>query len=188
MKQELGTEASNEETVLGIVRTFYANDERPWTECVADFDSLLLQTHTGSLSLDLDFDKKEARYFIKADTLVALADLVGLHNHLTGKNVKNISVPLAMRVKNEFLQSVSYLKETYPWVYDPPSIPGVKKWSAGRDMRNDFQKDYGAYAELTYLIAHGEALKFDEVNSMSLSKYLALGEYLLRKRSVENIE
>ena len=42
--------------------------------------------------------------------------------------------------------------------------------------------------EITYLIAKGDAMKFNEVNELKLSEYLALGEYLLRKRAVEGVE
>ncbi len=187
MKQELGTEASNEQTVFAIVSTFYPRDTREWTECVVEFDRLLLQEHVGRLDLDLDFNNKPAKYFIRADTYVANADLVSLYNHLTGQQKKNISVALAMRVKNEFLQSVSHFKELYEWIYNPPMIPGVNKWSVGRDMRNDFQKDYGAYAEITYLIAITESISFNQVNEKPLSEYLSVGEYLLRKRTCESV-
>lgn len=188
MKQELGLEASEEETVIAILRTFYPTDKREWTECINEFNRLITEQHTGSLKLDLDFDNKPAKYFIRADTYVANADLVSLHNHLTGQRRKEISVPLAMRVKNEFLQSVAHFKETYPWIYDPPMLPGLNKWSIGRDMRNDFQKDYGQYAEITYLIAITESISFNEVNKKPLSEYLSVGEYLIRKRACENIE
>lgn len=138
--------------------------------------------------MDLNFEKKPARYYIKADTLLANADLVGLHNHLSGQNKKAVTIQFAKQVKNEFLYSVAYLKDVYEWIYNPPAMPGINKWSAGRDMRNEFQQYYGAYAEITYLLAKGDAMRFDEVNSMPLPEYLALGEYLLRKRAVESVE
>lgn len=188
MKQELGLEASEEETVIAILKTFYPTDKREWTECIIEFNDLLSKEHTGVLKLDLDFNNKSAKYFIRADTYVANADLVSLYNHLTGQNKRNISYALAKRVKDEFLQSVAHFKELYEWIYDPPSMPGVNKWSVGRDMRNDFQRHYGAYAEITYLLAKGDSMEFNKVNSMPLNEYLALGEYLLRKRAVEGVE
>lgn len=188
MKQELGLEASEEEMVIAILKTFYPTDKREWTECVNEFNLLITKQYTGSLKLDLDFYNKEAKYFIRADTYVSNADLVSLYNHLSGRKKKSISVPLAMRVKNEFLQSVAHFKETYPWIYDPPMLPGMNKWSVGRDMRNAFQKDYGQYAELTYLIAITESISFNKVNKKPLSEYLSVGEYLIRKRAVESVE
>jgi hypothetical protein len=188
MNLELGEEASDEESALAICRTFYPDDTRPWTECVAEFNSLLQKEHTEPVMLDLNFENKEARYFIRADTYVMIADLVGLHNHLTNKNEKNISISLAARVKNEFLKSVDHFKEKYEWIYNPPILPGINKHTIGRDLRNEFQQEYGAYAEITYLLACGDALKFEQVNSMPLGEYLALGEYLIRKRAVEGVE
>ncbi len=188
MKQELGLEASEEETVIAILRTFYQKDNREWTECINEFNLLITKQDTSVLKLDLDFDNKEAKYFIRADTYVANADLVSLYNHLSGRKAKSISVPLAMRVKNEFLQSVEHFKELYEWIYNPPILPGINKHTIGKQLRSEFQQHYGAYAEITYLLAYGNALKFDKVNKMPLNEYLALGEYVLRKRAVENIE
>lgn len=42
--------------------------------------------------------------------------------------------------------------------------------------------------EIAYLLCEGDFLKLDEVTSMPTEKFLFLGEYLLRKRIVENIK
>jgi hypothetical protein len=42
--------------------------------------------------------------------------------------------------------------------------------------------------ELMYLISKGDFTKIEEVSSWSTEKFLSLGEYLLRKRIVENIK
>lgn len=179
---------SDEETTLAILSTFYPNDQRSWIYCMTEFMTLRSQKITYDLKMKLDFDNKPAKYFIKADTYLALADIVSLYNHLSGKKVKNISIQFAQQVKNEFLQSVSHFKDLYEWIYNPPTIGKIGGYSAGKQLRNEFQEYYGAYAEITYLLAKGDAMKFDEVNKMPLNEYLALGEYLLRKRAVEGIE
>lgn len=179
---------SDEETTLAILSTFYPNDQRSWIECMNEFMTLRSKHIVYDLKMKLDFDNRPANYFIKADTYLALADIVSLYNHLSGKKVKSISIQFAQQVKNEFLQSVSHFKELYEWIYNPPTIGKIGGYSAGKQLRNEFQEYYGAYAEITYLIAKGDAMKFDEVNKMKLSDYLVLGEYLLRKRAVEGIE
>jgi len=188
MQQKLGNEPSEEESIMAILRTFYSNDIRQWTECILEFNSLITQEYTGKLRLSLDFENKPAEYFIIADTYLSLANLTELYNHLTDKKEKDISVSLAMKVKNEFLKSVSHFKEKYEWIYNPPIMPGVNKHSIGRQMRTEFQQHYGAYAEITYLLSKGDAMRFDEVNKIRLEEYLSLGEYLIRKKSVESVE
>jgi hypothetical protein len=42
--------------------------------------------------------------------------------------------------------------------------------------------------ELMYLISKGDFTKIEEVSSWGTEKFLSLGEYLLRKRIVENIK
>lgn len=188
MTNELGSEPSEEDSIFAILKHFYSDDKRQWTDCITEFNAIIAERHSRAVVLNLGFEDKPANYFIIADTYVKLLDLVSLYNHLTDSKVKDISVSLAMRVKNEFLQSVEYFKEKYEWIFNPPILPGVNKHSIGRQLRTEFQEHYGAYAEITYLLSKGDAMKFDEVNKMKLSEYLALGEYLLRKRAVEGVE
>lgn len=188
MTNDLGEEPNEEEAILAILKTFYPKDKRPYLDCVAEFNELIKQPFKGKLKLDLDFENKQAEYFIIADTYVKLADLVSLYNHLSGKKEKNISIQLARKVKDEFLQSVDYFKEKYEWIYNPPIIGSNNKHTIGKQLRQEFQEHYGSYAEITYLLSNGNALKFDEINNMKLENYLSLGEYFLRKRAVEGIE
>lgn len=180
--------SSDEDYTFAVLQAFYPNDERSWIDCMTEFMTLRSQQIRYDLKMKLDFDNRPAKYFIKADTYLSLADIVSLYNHLSGKKVKNISIQFAQQVKNEFLQSVSHLKDLYEWIYNPPTIGKIGSYSAGKQLRQEFQEYYGAYAEITYLIAKGDAMKFDEVNKMKLSDYLALGEYLLRKRAVEGVD
>lgn len=188
MNQRLGSEPTEEESALEILKTFYPTDKREWTECLTEFNYLIAQENTEPLSLSLDFENKPAEYFIIADTYLSLSNLVSLHNHLTGKKKKTISVSLAIKVKNEFLKSVEHFKEKYEWIYNPPMLPGTNKHTIGKQLRSEFVQYYGVYAEITYLLSGGNALMFDKVNQMKLSEYLALGEYLIRKKSVEAVE
>jgi len=186
--KETENEGNEPDVIFAILQTFYPNDDRDWQVCIAEFLELQRQHITYRLNLDLDFKNKPARYYIKADTLLANADLVGLYNHLSGNSKKNITIQFAKQVKDEFLHSVTGFKDDYEWIYNPPTIGKIGGYSAGKQLRTEFQQYYGAYAELTYLIAYGHALDFDKVNSMPLNEYLALGEYLLRKRAVESVE
>jgi hypothetical protein len=188
MTNELGENPSDEESVFAILKTFYSNDKRQWNVCIEEFNRLILEPYLAPIKLDLDFENEPAEYYIIADLYLSKLDLVSLYNHLSGKNVKDISIGFAKRVKEEFLQSVSHFKEKYEWIFNPPILPGVNKHSIGSQLRTEFQQHYGAYAEITYLLSKGDAMRFDTVNKMKLEDYLSLGEYLLRKRAVESVE
>lgn len=186
MQQRMGSDATDEEASLEILKTFYATDQRAWDICLNEFTTEIQKQVT--VKLKLDFEAKTAEYFIIADTYLALNNLLSLYNHLTGKRKKTISVPLAIATKNEFLKSVAYFKEKYEWIYNPPALPTNAKQTIGKQLRSDFVQQYGVYAEITYLLSNGNPLKFEEVNKLKLSEYLALGEYILRKKTVENYE
>lgn len=187
MSNDLGDNPSDEETFLAIIKTFYSNDKRSILDCITEFNELVLQECTQDLKLELAFENKPAEFFIIADTYLSKSDLLALYNHLANKKEKDISISLAKKVKHEFLQSVEHFKEKYEWIYNPPILPGVNKHTIGRQLRTEFQQYYGAYAEITYLLSGGNALKFDEVNKIPLKDYLSLGEYILRKRAVEGV-
>ena len=188
MTNELGENPSDEESILAILQTFYFNDERIWTECIDEFNRLIQEPYLSKINLNLDFENENAEYFIIADLYLSKLDFVSLYNHLSDNNVKDISINLAQRIKNDFLKSVSHFKEKYEWIFNPPILPGVNKHTIGRQLRQEFQEDYGAYAEITYLLSKGDAMKFEEVNKMKLANYLAMGEYLIRKRAVEGVD
>lgn len=42
--------------------------------------------------------------------------------------------------------------------------------------------------EMAYLICKGDFLKLDDITSWDTEKFLSLGEYLVRKRIVENLK
>lgn len=114
--------------------------------------------------------------------------MVALYNHLTGKRIKSMSIQMAKQVKDEFLESVADFRDMYEWIYNPPMIGKVTPYTIGKGLRQEFQEYYGPYAEITYLLTAGNAMDFDKANKMKLSDYLAMGEYLLRKRAVEAVE
>lgn len=188
MTNRLGNEPSEEDSIAEIISTFYSTDKRPIEECLTEFNTLISDPYLESLKLSLDFENKQAEYFIIADTYYSMSNLVHLYNHLSGNNETNISVPLALATKNEFLKSVEHFKEKYEWIYNPPTLPGVNKHTIGKQLRSEFVQHYGVYAEITYILSNGNALKFDDVNKMKLSDYLALGEYLIRKKACESVE
>lgn len=51
---------------------------------------------------------------------------------------------------------------------------------------DEFNELYGPYMEITYIISNGDVLKFNDIFEMNALEYLFLGEYLLRKRKIEN--
>lgn len=181
MTAELGEEPTEKEASEALNKYFPDFS-------IEEFERFTTETYTDKLSLNLDFENKPAKYFIIADTYIGLADLVSLYNHLTGENLEDISVSLAKRVKDEFLNSVAHFGEKYEWIYNPPSIGTGGKYTIGKQLRNEFVQHYGVYAEISYLISNGKALDFDTVNNMKLSDYLATGEYLIRKKIVESID
>ena len=54
--------------------------------------------------------------------------------------------------------------------------------------RKEFAEDYGSFIELMYLITRGDFLKMKQVDDWKTVQFLFLGEYLLRKKNVENMK
>lgn len=88
-----------------------------------------------------------------------------------------------------YLLEVEELKADYPWIYDPPTFPSVnKEITQGTIEREAFAQTYGAYMEMVYICANQNVLNFDKVFQMPTKKFLFLSEYLIRKRTVENLK
>lgn len=187
--QSINEKSTETETITQIILYFYPQDKRPLTTCLNEFNARVSRKVKYHLKLNLDFDNMPAHYFIKSDFLCSSLDLVGLYNHLSGSNKDDIPTQMAEQVRDAYLKSVEHYATKYEWIYSPP-ITNTKTKAAtiGDEYRREFAEHYRAYAEITYMIAKGDAMKFEQVEAMRLENYLSLGNYLNHKSIVENIE
>jgi len=80
------------------------------------------------------------------------------------------------------------LKANYPWIYNPPQFPSNSEITQGSIERENFAKDYGAYMEMVYLCSGMNPINWEKVFDWETTKFLFLSEYLVRKRTVENLK
>jgi hypothetical protein len=160
--------------------------------------ALALKTDPVKISMpykiDLDFSK--AGYFIDCDTfvndnmIVEFLELVVKPKYFWSRkvNLERLSISQVEVIVNQFREVAQEIKERHEWIYNPPTFGSVAEITEGTEERQAFAEHYGGYIEMTYLIAGGDVSKFEEVTNWSLDKYLFLGEYCLRKRTVENLK
>lgn len=163
-------------------------------------DSFALALHTDpktiSMPYRIDLEFKNAGKFIDCDTflndnmVVEFLELVVKPKHFWSRkvNLEKLSISHVEMIVEMFREKVQQIKEAHEWIYNPPVFGGVSEITQGTEERQDFATHYGGYIEMTYLIAGGDVSKFDSVTNWSLDKYLFLGEYCLRKRTVENLK
>lgn len=164
---------------------------------LADF-ALALQTDAKTISMPykIDLTFKQAGKFIDCDTflkdemLIDFLKLVLKPKYIFQKiNFDKISIAQVEYVVSKFHEVASEIKNAHEWIYNPPVFSGGNtEITQGVEERQDFAEHYGGYIEMTYLISGGDVSRFDEITSWSLEKYLFLGEYCLRKRTVENLK
>lgn len=80
------------------------------------------------------------------------------------------------------------IKAQYEWIYNPPPTAGDGQNTIGSEARKDFAEYYGGYMELSYLLTNGDFTKFDDIMEWDIHRFLFQGEYLLRKKQVENLK
>lgn len=147
--------------------------------------------------LDLDF--KQAGRFIDADTYRMDDDRLSMLKSLLKPKrklfkpwarykVEDISLREAEHVIVQWGEFLSDIKYRYEYVFNPPVRARSGADTQGSVERQEFSEHYGGYAEMTYLIAKGRVKDFKDVWSWDLDYFLFWGEYLLRKRDVENIK
>ena len=94
-------------------------------------------------------------------------------------------------VMTEFINQMTEIKETYIWIFNPPQMPTeteIRQPTAGDGYRQEFSEDYGLYTEIIYLLCISFGFKPNEVLQMKCEEFLYWGEYVIRKRIVENIK
>jgi hypothetical protein len=143
----------------------------------------------------LDFEFKTAGKFIDCDTflkdemIIEFLELVVKRKYFWQKvKLESLSIAQVYYIVSLFNEKAAAIKEAHEWIYNPPMFGGNSEITQGTEERQDFATHYGGYIEMTYLIAGGDVSKFDDITNWSLDKYLFLGEYCLRKRTVENLK
>ena len=94
-------------------------------------------------------------------------------------------------VMTEFINQMTEIKETYIWIFNPPQMPTeteIRQPTTGDGYRQEFSEDYGLYTEMIYLLCISFGFKPNEVLQMKCEEFLYWGEYVIRKRIVENIK
>lgn len=80
------------------------------------------------------------------------------------------------------------VKVDYDWIYNPPQFPSNGKITQGSIERENFSLTYGGYTEMVYLCAIFESVSPKVVFEYETKYFLFWSQYLLRKRTVENLE
>jgi hypothetical protein len=160
--------------------------------------ALALKTDPVKISMPykIDLDFTNAGYFIDCDTfvndnlIVEFLELVVKPKYFWSRKVdlERLSIAQVEQIIIQFRAIAQEIKERHEWIYNPPMFGSVAEVTEGTEERQAFAEHYGGYIEMTYLIAGGEYDKFDSITDWSLDKYLFLGEYALRKRTVENLK
>jgi hypothetical protein len=71
-------------------------------------------------------------------------------------------------------------------LYNKPIEVDTTPVTDGKIAREEFAKHYGAYMEIMYSLCKGDFLKMNQIEKWETEKFLFLGEYLIRKKDVEN--
>lgn len=145
---------------------------------------------------DLDLNFKAGR-FIDADTFRADGDQLGMfksilnpRRNLIGKKykVEDLSVREAEHILKDWNAFLTDLKLRYEYVFNPPVRARTGGTTQGSAERQAFAEHYGGYAEMTYILSRDFGLEPAKIWEWEADLFLFWGEYLLRKRDVENLK
>jgi len=159
--------------------------------------ALALQTEPKTISMpyEIDLEFETAGKFIDCDTFLKdemvmdfLELIIKPKYFWQTVKLETLSISQVNYIVSLFNEKVTPIKEAHEWIYNPPIFGGVSEITDGTEERQEFANHYGGYIEMTYLIAGGDVSKFETITNWSLDKYLFLGEYCLRKRTVENLK
>jgi len=87
-----------------------------------------------------------------------------------------------------YLQEAEEVKANFPWIYNPPQFANTSETTQGSIERQNFSLTYGGYTEMVYLCSTFEGVSPKVVFQYKTKYFLFWSEYLLRKRTVENLK
>ncbi len=128
--------------------------------------------------------------FVMLETLVKRKDLLTICQIVIGGNSDKYTIFDSGYVMGYYYQKTEATKQKFKYIYNgeiltlkPPVISKEPDWN--KPLREQFTADYGDMMELVYLLCGGDMLKEPEVSKMHFEDFLTKGQYLLRKRAIE---
>lgn len=184
---------SDEFVILEMMRLFYPK-RKDYENCVIEFNAAInkpISFLPWYYKLDLKF--KTAAKFIDADTFFSEGDFVSflnvvLKHRIPFLKIKNVTLQEANIIFAKFKEISYNIKENHPWIFDPPSFGNSPVETLGTIEKQKFTEHYGGYMEIIYLLCKEDLTRADVVINWSLDRFLFQGEYLLRKRIIENLK
>lgn len=143
--------------------------------------------------MKIDLNKIRAGDFIDLDEWFSKMQdderlIIDFLNLLCGDKIPTTEEGI-IELINEYARQVVDIKETYTWLFNPPPIPSsVEKEINNRYLLEDFANDYTGYIEIIYLLCNGDMTKVEQVKEMPTQDFFFWGEYLFRKRYIENVK
>lgn len=106
---------------------------------------------------------------------------------LLGGKIPTTETEIIEAVK-EYARQVIEIKETFTWIFNPPPMPSsIESEIKNRHLIEEFQKDYSGYIEIIYLLCNADLTKIEQIKEMTVQDFFFWGEYLYRKRYIENV-
>lgn len=131
--------------------------------------------------IDLENYFKEMVEDAKEDVVIKFFELLIGEVPTTEAKIKEIII--------EYSKQITDIKETFTWLYNPPQMPSsIEQELKNKQYFEDFANDYTGYIEIIYLLCKGDFSKLDTIGQMKTQDFLFYGEYLVRKRFIENVK
>lgn len=140
----------------------------------------ILEKRAGDF-IDLENYFKEMVIETKEETVIKFFELLIGEVPTKESEIKEIIL--------EYSKQITDIKDTFIWLYNPPQMPSnINNEFKNKQHFEDFANDYSGYIEIIYLLCKGDFLKLDLVGQMKTQDFLFYGEYLVRKRFIENVK
>ena len=88
----------------------------------------------------------------------------------------------------DFKTQKEEIKDTYRWVFDPPSYGKPAEESVGSQLRADFVLEFGNLVVLTDLLISKMGVSFREVETWSVEDFFFWANYYSSQKIVENVK
>ena len=133
---------------------------------------------------------KKVGRFIDLETYIKEKDDASFLKATIKRNIPFIKIPEQVKTYAVALYMIesNEVKDRFPWIYNPPQFPNIGTTTQGSIERENFAKDYGGYMEMVYICSTFENTSPKKVFDWDTDYFLFWSEYLLRKRTVENLK
>jgi hypothetical protein len=185
-------EGKSDIEIAEITMYYFFKNSKPSVELLNQFSNSLEAPYRINVNIDIDINSIgrfiDVDNYLKDQNITELLKILVKPKLFRGFNIDNVSLAVVETMLIKATEAIMIVKSNFEGIFNPPLTINLEENTEKSLAMAEFTEHYGGYMELTYMLLAGDFLKYEKLMNMKTEEFLFFGEYLLRKRNIENLK